>query len=225
MISLLHEINVNGFAMLDPFLAEAEVHQLIAATAGANGSAGLRQLHVSISEVGSVLESAGVRSVIEALLGKSARVVRSLLFDKTPDKNWAVPWHQDLTIAVTERHEVKGFVGWSMKEGVHHVQAPAEILEQMLTMRINLDECGLDNGPLRLLSGTHRDGWLDSATINRFKETVPETLCIGGFGSVLLMRPLLLHASSRADKPGHRHVLHVDFAGIDLPGGLSFFAG
>lgn len=135
-----------------------------------------------------------------------------------------MPWHQDLTIAVAERGEVKGFVGWSMKEGAHHVQAPAEILEQMLTMRINLDECGPDNGPLRVLARTHRDGWLDSTAINQFKKTIPETLCIGRSGSVLFMRPLLLHASSRANKPGHRRVVHVDFAGSDLPGGLRFFA-
>lgn len=88
-ISLQHEIERNGFAMLDRFLAETEVSKLIGATAGANGSAGLRQPHVSIPEVGSLLGSDVVRGVVEALLGKNARVVRSILFDKTPEKTGA----------------------------------------------------------------------------------------------------------------------------------------
>ena len=38
------------------------------------------------------------------------------------------------------------------------------------------------------------------------------------------MRPLLLHASSPSKVPGHRRVIHLDFASSPLPGGLYWFS-
>jgi ectoine hydroxylase-related dioxygenase (phytanoyl-CoA dioxygenase family) len=93
----------------------------------------------------------------------------------------------------------------------------------MLTMRLHLDDCGAENGPLRALPGTHRQGWLEAEAIERFKREVAERVCVVGKGGVVLMRPLLLHASSRATKPGHRRVLHLEFATGELPGGLRFY--
>jgi hypothetical protein len=40
---------------------------------------------------------------------------------------------------------------------------------------------------------------------------------VGGMGAVLLMRPLLLHASSKASGSGLRRVLHLLFAPRALP--------
>ena len=158
------------------------------------------------------MRSNTIRDLVERVLGPNAFIVRSILFDKTAESNWAVPWHQDLTVAVGERRDIPGFVGWSVKDGIHHAQAPREVLEQMLTVRLHLDDCGIENGPLRVLPGTHKSGWLDSDTINRLKHEIPEHVCVASRGSALVMRPLLLHASSRATQPGHRRVLHIDFA-------------
>jgi hypothetical protein len=43
-------------------------------------------------------------------------------------------------------------------------------------------------------------------------------------GGVLLMRPLLLHASSASQVPRHRRVLHIEWAAQELPGGLQWCA-
>jgi len=169
-----------------------------------------------------LITSRTIRDLVEPVVGPEARVVRSILFDKTAESNRGVPWHQDLTIAVAERREVSGFVGWSVKDGVHHVQAPREVLEQMLTVRLHLDDCGPENGPLRVLPGTHTRGWLDTEMINQLKREIPEQVCVVPRGGTFLMRPLLLHASSRAVKPGHRRVLHVEFAAGELPNSLRF---
>ena len=180
----------------------------------------VRRLCELVPCVAEFARSPAVRSLIEPVLGTGARVVRSLLFDKTPDANWKVPWHQDLTIAVKERREVADFEPWSTKAGVPHVQPPVTILESMLTLRLHLDDCGLDNGPLRVLAGSHRLGVLDSAAIAAMRSQVAEDLCTASLGDILLMRPLLLHASSAARIGGHRRVIHLEFAGEDLPCGL-----
>lgn len=109
-----------------------------------------------------------------------------------------------------------------MKDGVHHVQAPPDVLETMLTVRIHLDDCGLENGPLRVLPGTHRYGWLNADDIQRLRGEVEEASCAIALGGAILMRPLLLHASSKAMKPQHRRVLHLEFAASALPGGLEW---
>lgn len=209
-----------GYALVSTVVAHDTVETLRLNASFAAGMAGVRHPHLTNSAVGLVVRSANIRELVETVLGPRARVIRSVFFDKTPESNWGVPWHQDLTIAVREKREAPGFVGRSVKEGVHHIQAPREILEQMLTVRIHLDDCGAENGPLRVLPGTHSMGWLDSETITRLKIEVREEVCVVERGGAVLMRPLLLHASSRAITPGHRRVLHLDFAAEALPCGL-----
>jgi len=146
--------------------------------------------------------------------------VRALLFDKSPTANWGVPWHQDLAIAVAGTREVPGFGPWSVKEGVVHVHPPVRVLERMATVRVSLDDCGPDNGALRVLPGTHLLGKLSATGIARWKSEVAPVTCSAGRGDAVLMKPLLLHASSPAVVPLRRRVLHVEFACEPLPHGL-----
>ncbi len=146
--------------------------------------------------------------------------VRALLFDKTPETNWNVSWHQDLSIAVADRIDTPGFGGWSLKEGVWHVQPPAAILERMLTVRLHLDDCGPEHGPLRVIPGSHRLGRLDADGIAACRAKTPAEEIHCRAGDALVMRPLLLHASSKATRPSRRRVFHVEFACEELPGDL-----
>jgi ectoine hydroxylase-related dioxygenase (phytanoyl-CoA dioxygenase family) len=156
------------------------------------------------------------------VLGPACFAVRAILFDKTPDANWKVVWHQDLTIALRERRDVPGFHPWSEKAGIVHVQPPVAVLERMVTLRLHLDDCGPDNGPLRVLPGSHRHGKLSPTAIDRWRTEKPEVACTVNRGGVLLMRPLLLHASSPATVPAHRRVIHLEYAAGGLSGGLEW---
>ena len=154
----------------------------------------------------------------QAILGSNARLVRAIYFDKLPESNWSVPWHQDLTIAVSAKHETPGFSPWSQKDGVWHVQPPAEILEQMVTIRIHLDDCGLENGPVRVKAGSHLFGKIKESEMETWD--AEEIACTGSKGSALIMRPLLLHASSPSKLPAHRRILHLEYAVAELPSPL-----
>ena len=148
--------------------------------------------------------------------------MRSLFFDKTPDANWKVAWHQDLTIAVQQKMETQDFGPWSVKEGVVHVQPPASLLERMLTIRVHLDDCDSDNGPLQVLSDSHRHGKLTTEQISELRKIIEPATCTIERGGAVLMRPLLLHASSPARIPKHRRVVHLEFATEPLPNGLQW---
>lgn len=172
--------------------------------------------------VKALAESAAIRALVEKVLGPEAVAVRGLLFDKTPGANWKVAWHQDLTIAVKQRREVPDYGPWSIKSGVPHVQPPAAVLEKMLTLRLHLDDCAATNGPLQVLPGSHRAGKLSAENIECWRKKVLAVDCLVKSGGVLLMRPLLLHASSKATQPGHRRVIHLEFAVVELEGGLEW---
>ena len=151
--------------------------------------------------------------------------VRAIYFDKSPESNWLVPWHQDLTLALRSRTEVPGFGPWSVKGDVPHVQPPTELLEQMLTVRLHLDDADETNGALRVLPGSHRLGRLSPAQVLEQRTRQADVLCTVAAGNALLMRPLLLHASGRSTSQRHRRVLHIEYAAFTLPYGLDWHEG
>ena len=134
------------------------------------------------------------------------------------------PWHQDLTIAVKERIEVDGYGPWSVKADVQHVQPPAAVLEKMLNVRLHLDNCPAERGALRVLPGSHLYGKIAEEQISDYRESHAEHTCAVGLGGALLMRTLLLHASSPSASPERRRVIHLDFASEELDGGLQWLA-
>ncbi|HVA51674.1 MAG TPA: phytanoyl-CoA dioxygenase family protein [Pirellulales bacterium] len=219
------EIEPDGFSIVPHVIDGRQADLLIAAVdkhhPGRAAAYGRRDL-LSVPEVVELATSKGIRALVVPVLGKAAFAVRGLWFDKLPLANWKVAWHQDLTIAVRQRVDVAGFQAWSVKDGVPHVQPPAEVLERMLAVRIHLDDCGQRDGPLRVIPRSHGSGRLSAAAIEQWKQTGQERACCVPQGGALLMRPLLLHSSSAADHPGHRRVIHLEFASGELPGGLEW---
>lgn len=115
---------------------------------------------------------------------RAARLVRILVFDNTPETNWGVPRHQDRTIAVKRRAEVDGFGPWSVKASVQHVARPQALLEAMFSLRLHRDYCGPENGPLKIIPGSHRLGRLPVSDVFDFGAREPATTCIAAAGDV-----------------------------------------
>jgi hypothetical protein len=218
--ALSQTIEREGWATNDAVLASdvvsAIANELTAAQAKSAGRGGVRNLLASQSTVRRLAAEGPLRDAAVAVLGPAAGAVRAILFDKTPDANWKVVWHQDLTIAVQEEHAVPGYGPWSLKEGVVHVQPPVGVLEQMLAVRLHLDDCTSENGPVRVLPGSHREGRLSPHDIETWRTAVREVICTVPRGGLLLFRPLLLHASSAAHRATHRRVLHIEYGPPDL---------
>lgn len=187
-------------------------------------------LHRSRAGVRNVLQFDSVRklaldqSIVKfarAVLGQQALPFRATLFDKSPDSNWLVVWHQDKALPLCARKEVAGWGPWSVKEGVICAHAPAEALDQVLAIRIHLDDSTIENGPLRVLPGTHKSGVLSDDAIHDLSLTVTEAVCQVPLGGVLLMKPLLVHASSKVLHSKCRRVLHIEYCSqATFPGGL-----
>lgn len=210
-------ISEHGWAVTPRICDDATVEHLraIVAALAADGRGGARNL-LDLLDVRALASSEPVRHLACSVLGDHCFAVRALLFDKTPEANWKVIWHQDLTIATCERYEVPGYGPWTEKAGVSHVQPPVSVLENMLAVRLHLDSCGAENGPVRVLAGSHRLGRLSADAIDALRRSQSETECLVEQGGVLAFRPLIVHASAPARAPAHRRVIHIELATGDL---------
>lgn len=216
-----HEIDRDGFAIFRDVVPET-VRVGLLASLGPPAGAGRRGL-LREPAVATLAQSENLLALVRPHVPAEPLPVRAIYFDKSPDANWLVTWHQDLTLAVRARAEVLGFGPWSVKEGVPHVQSPVELLERMLAVRLNLDDADEVNGALRVIPGSHLCGKLSATRIQEFRERSAEVICSVLAGDALLMRPLLLHASSRSHLPRHRRVLHIEYAGFSLPDALEWY--
>ncbi len=224
-MTLARRLATDGFAIVGRALGPAMLRRLLGSLAApADDRPGRRNLLHENAVVREIAVAPALAGLASKLGGGRMFPVRAILFDKSPAANWAVPFHQDVAIAVRERREAPGFGGWSVKAGVVHCQPPDDVLAGLLAVRLQLDDCGPENGPLEVLPGTHRAGRLDEPAIERLRAAARPYPCLVPVGGALAMRPLLLHASARARWPGHRRVLHVEYASRPLPHGLQWHA-
>lgn len=161
-----------------------------------------------------------VGGIAASVLGPACRPVRAILFDKTPEQNWALGWHQDRTIVVTERIEVEGFGPWTVKSGLTHVAPPFAVLAGMVTLRLHLDAVPMRNAPLLVAPGSHRLGRIPVTEVPDVVRRCGSVACIAEACDAWLYATPILHASEAAAEAGRRRVLQVDFSADELPGGL-----
>ena len=172
--------------------------------------------------IAALLSQPAVRDLVAEAVGPAARPVCAIAFDKTERANWLVPWHQDRTIAVKARDDGAPVTNWTVKAGVPHCEAPVELLERMVTLRWHLDLIGPADGGLRVLPGSHRKGRLTAEEIALLAKETPAVELAVSAGTVLALRPLLVHGSRRRTTRGHRRILHVELAAGDPPPPLAW---
>jgi ectoine hydroxylase-related dioxygenase (phytanoyl-CoA dioxygenase family) len=151
-------------------------------------------------------------AMAQEVLGGAARPFRATLFDKSPTRNWLVLWHQDTALPLCQRREVPGWGPWSIKDGVNYADAPARALEQVLALRLHLDDSIAENGPLRILPGTHSRGVLSDEALRDLSTQIEAIDCTVPRGGILAMRPLVVHSSSKSQSNVPRRVLHMEYA-------------
>jgi ectoine hydroxylase-related dioxygenase (phytanoyl-CoA dioxygenase family) len=148
---------------------------------------------------------------------KTPKLVKAIYFNKTQDNNWLVGWHQDKTIALQEKIPTPGYINWTKKQGVIHVQPPLEIMENILTLRIHLDRTDLNNGALKVIPKTHKMGFLNSERIKQLTTTNKTVVCEADAGDILIMSPLIVHSSAKSINNCDRRIIHLEYTLISLP--------
>lgn len=215
----------NGFEIFSHFIS-TEITMLIKeeieTLALPDFKGGIRNANKKFGTINNLVNSSHlIEKAKDYLLGEP-KIVRVILFDKSPENNWMVPWHQDQTVAVSKKFECQNWGPWSIKDDVYHVQPPIDVLLDMITFRIHIDETNIDNGCLRVIPGSHQLGLLSTDEIQKFTKSASAVNCEGKEGALIVMRPHLLHASHKAKNKKIRRIIHIEYSSYPLPKGINW---
>jgi ectoine hydroxylase-related dioxygenase (phytanoyl-CoA dioxygenase family) len=209
-----------GFAILPGVFSSSEMQQLVEDLehSGLRRSKGGVRHALKHPAVAALAEEPRLLSIAREILGEKVCSSRATLFDKSPQANWLVVWHQDTALPLRERRDTPGWGPWSVKDGVAYAHAPADVLGGVLALRIHLDDSTAQNGPLRVLPATHRQGVVSDDAIEKISAQIAAVDCLVPRGGVLVMKPLLIHASSKSQLEMPRRVLHIEYAEPSIVG-------
>ena len=223
----MHEADT-GYSIIQAVFERQEMLRVAAALDEApisRSKAGARHL-LNMPVVRELASNPRLLEIAAPFVGARPVPFRATLFDKSPASNWLVVWHQDTALPLRTRVNDASWGPWSAKAGVLYAHAPAAALATVIALRVHLDDSTVANGPLRVLPGTHSQGVLSDEDIERLARNVAPVDCVALAGGVVAMRPLTIHASSKA-RDGHpRRVLHIEYAAaVHLGSGIELSVG
>ncbi|HEY9258858.1 phytanoyl-CoA dioxygenase family protein [Chitinophaga sp.] len=223
-------INGQGYTVIADVFNKPAIDAMVGAIDEANPAGPLfrktndlfaiRRFLQAVPAIRSLVFTEQLQALLQQLFGAGYFPVKSIYFDKPGQSNWFVAWHQDLTISVAEKLPVEGYGPWTVKPDQYAVQPPVEILEDNFTIRIHLDDTDAQNGALKVIPGSHLKGVYRADTIDM--NITPAVSCVVPQGGMMIMRPLLMHASGRSSNGHNRRVIHIEFSRCALAGGLQW---
>ncbi|PXY41069.1 phytanoyl-CoA dioxygenase [Flavobacterium cheongpyeongense] len=232
-MSYERQINSKGYTIINQVYNESEIDNLIslienrtknnpenATFRKSQDLFAIRQFHKEVPETLDFIFNQSLKGIIENTFGKGYFITKSIYFDKPEKSNWFVAYHQDLTISVDKRIEIDNFENWTVKQNQFAVQPPAAILEDNFTIRIHIDKTTKDNGALKVINNSHSKGILRIENLDF--ENEKETICEVEKGGIMIMKPLLFHASNKTTNNERRRVIHIEFSRQELPDGLEW---
>jgi ectoine hydroxylase-related dioxygenase (phytanoyl-CoA dioxygenase family) len=217
------KLDNEGFSIIGSIFTKDEVGEIIKAIDNTNASndkfrktADLFAIRQFLKEVpiGHLIFNEKLKLVVRSLFGNNYFVVKSIYFDKPELSNWFVAFHQDLTISVDKKIEIENFGPWTTKQDQFAVQPPLEILQNIFTVRIHLDDTDENNGALKVIPKSHLDG---ICRVEKLAKSNSDEVCKVEAGGIMIMKPLLFHSSSRSTSNKKRRVIHLEFSDVTLP--------
>ncbi len=218
------KLKSDGFAIIDTVFTTEEINSILQTISQVdttkptfrktNDLFAIRQFLKEVPATFNLIFNERLNSIISQVFGDNYFVTKSIYFDKPEQSNWFVAYHQDLTISVDKKLAVEGFGPWTVKQNQFAVQPPLDILESNFTIRIHLDDTDEYNGALKVILKSHLKGVYRPETIDWSTET--EIICNVRKGGIMIMKPLLLHASNRTTNNNKRRVIHIEFSNRSL---------
>ena len=227
-MNLQHHQNTiadKGFSVIGNVFSDQEIEKIISVIQNMDTSKetfrksedlfAIRQFLKEVPEVKNLIFNENLKIIIREIFGENYFVVKSIYFDKPEKSNWYVAYHQDLTISVDKKINLENFGPWTTKLNQFAVQPPLDILENIFTVRIHLDDTDENNGALKVVPKSHSKGIYRPETIDW--NTEKEEICNVKKGGLMIMKPLLLHGSNRTTNGKKRRVIHIEFSDRELP--------
>lgn len=211
-----------GYSILENIYIEEETNQILQFISDKelDKQFGVRYFLMNNEELAPLIFTSKLKSLIQKI-SPNAFVVKSIYFDKPPNANWIVNWHQDITINVTGESDNPEYTKWRKTKKRTAVRSPSDILEKMFTIRIHLDDCSEKNGALRIIPKSHLQGVIQMKNITTAIKAT-EKICKVKKGGILLMKPMVLHSSKRVENEMNRRIIHIEFSSNELAEGVNW---
>lgn len=229
-MSYKQEILDNGFSIANGIYTIEEIDNILTILKNidtsketfrkSNDLFAIRQFLKEVPEIFKYIFTDNLKEIMNQTLGKDFFIVKSIYFDKPPTSNWFVSYHQDLTISVDKKLELDDFTSWTIKQNQFAVQPPIDILKNITTIRIHLDDTDENNGALKVIPESHLKRVCNSEM--KDNNISNEVICNVNKGGIMFMKPLILHSSSRTTNNKRRRVIHIEFSNKELPTGLEW---
>ncbi len=213
------ELEENGYSVLADLYSDNEVSKILDCIENTeqNGSSfmktkdlfAVRQLIKNVPKLTHLLFNKKLNELLSDISESEYFLTKAIYFDKPSESNWFVAYHQDLSITVNKKANLKNYSNWTFKKGQHGVQPPIKILEDTVTIRIHLDNTDKNNGALKVIPKSHLNGIVRADSKDWNIEN--EFMCEVKKGGAMIMKPLTLHASSRTTNGKKRRVVHLEF--------------
>lgn len=220
----------NGYAIINDIYTDEEINSILKIIENSESTNdafrktqdvfAIRKVVNEIPGIKPYIFNDNLKEIIKSIGDENFFVVKSIYFDKPETSNWFVAYHQDLTISVNNKQEINGYSNWTKKQNQFAVQPPLDILENIFTIRIHLDDTTNENGAVKVIEKSHLQGISRPELIDWNKEK--ETICEVHKGGIMLMKPLTLHSSTRTTNGKRRRVLHIEFSNLHLDKNLEW---
>ena len=213
-----NELNSQGFSITENIFSDEELQRLINTIESSEKNYAIRQLITKEPKIQEIIfQNKKFKELYKLVCTKGYFLSKAIFFNKPSKSNWFVSCHQDLSISVKQRKEVSGYTNWTYKNEQLGVIPPKEILESTITIRVHLDTTDETNGALKVIPDSHTKGIIRIDETFQKNDYGEEFLCKVKKGGVMLMKPLLLHASSKSISEFDRRVIHLEFCNKEIP--------
>jgi hypothetical protein len=213
----------DGFELIDKFISFDQLEKIKKEMKHieCNGG-GVRNAEKKLYSVSELISDKKYLDIASSFLPGEAKFVRAIMFLKSMENNWLVAWHQDKTVAISQKLDNVSWGPWSKKDGVLHAQVPNDVLDEIVSFRVHIDDSAKENGCLRVIPRSHQEGVMSQESIYQYTRSHNAVHCDAAAGSALVMRPHILHASSKSNSAKPRRVLHIEFSSYQLPKGVEW---
>jgi hypothetical protein len=212
------ELHKNGFSVIDGIFNEVELMTIVKLIEDNNFDFSERQLINKFPKLQEmVFGNKLFKGLYNTICDENYFLSKAIYFNKPSKSNWFVSYHQDLSVSVKEKNESEGFNNWTNKKGQLGVIPPLNILEETITFRIHIDNTNVENGALKVISESHNKGIIRIDEDFQKFNYGNEAICDVKSGGVMLMKPLILHASQKSVSDNERRVIHLEFCNQEIP--------
>lgn len=212
------ELKENGFSIIENCFNRDQLNEIINFVEESDFDFSERQLFKRYPKLQSIVfKNKLFMNLYSSICNKDYFLSKAIYFNKQSKSNWFVSYHQDLSISVKNKLEVENYNSWTNKKGQLGVIPPLSVLENLVTFRIHLDDTDESNGCLKVISKSHKKGIIRIDASFDVNNEGKEIVCNIKKGGVMLMKPLLLHASQKSISESDRRVLHLEFNNQEIP--------